>query len=290
MLFFEFLAENRSAAIGCALLLGLLVGSFLNVVIHRLPIILQRAWATQAREVLELAPAPEEAAFNLLTPASRCPHCQHLIRPWENIPLLSWLALRGKCSACKAAISIRYPLVELASGLLAAWLVWHFGFGWQAGALLLLGWGLLAAGLIDADEQLLPDVLILPLLWLGLIANSKGLFVNLQDALWGAILGYLSLWLVYWAFKLVTGKEGMGHGDFKLLATFGAWGGWQVLPMTIVMSSVVGAILGAILLRWRNAERGTPFAFGPFLAIAGWVALIWGDTLTKTYLHITGLG
>ncbi|MCY1536680.1 Type 4 prepilin-like proteins leader peptide-processing enzyme [compost metagenome] len=202
--------------------------------------------------------------------------------------MLSYLALRGKCSGCKAPISKRYPLVELACGLLSAYVAWHFGFTWQTASMLLLTWGLLAMSLIDADHQLLPDALVLPLLWLGLIANYFGLFTSLEDALWGAIAGYLSLWSVYWLFKLVTGKEGMGYGDFKLLAMLGAWGGWQVLPLTILLSSLVGAILGVIMLRMRNAETSTPIPFGPYLAIAGWIALLWGDQITGTYLQFAG--
>ncbi|MGY8831702.1 MAG: prepilin peptidase, partial [Pseudomonadales bacterium] len=226
--------------------------------------------------------------FNLLLPNSQCPHCSHEIRPWENIPVISYLFLRGKCSSCKAPISMRYPLVELACGLLSAFIAWHFGFTWQAGAMLLLTWGLLAMSLIDVDHQLLPDSLVLPLLWLGLITNSFGLFTSLEDALWGAIAGYLSLWSVYWLFKLEKRKVGLGYGDFKLLAMLGAWGGWQVLPLTILLSSLVGAVLGLIMLRLRNAEASTPIPFGPYLAIAGWIALIWGEQITSSYLQIAG--
>jgi len=272
----------------CALLIGLLVGSFLNVLIYRLPKMMQREWREQAREILELSAEPQTATFNLVLPNSSCPHCAHEIKPWENIPVISYLFLRGKCSSCKTPISMRYPLVELACGLLSAFTAWHFGFTWQAGAMLLLTWGLLAMSLIDVDHQLLPDSLVLPLLWLGLIANSFGLFTSLEDALWGAIAGYLSLWSVYWLFKLVTGKEGMGYGDFKLLAMLGAWGGWQVLPLTILLSSLVGAALGLIMLRLRNAETSTPIPFGPYLAIAGWIALLWGEQITSSYLQIAG--
>jgi leader peptidase (prepilin peptidase)/N-methyltransferase len=270
------------------LILGLLIGSFLNVVVYRLPLMLERDWKTQAREILAQPSEPQQATFNLVLPNSQCPQCGHEIRPWENIPLLSFLALRGKCSSCKTPISKRYPLVELACGLLSAYVAWHFGFTWQTAGLLLLTWGLLAMSLIDADHQLLPDALVLPLLWLGLIANYFGLYASLGDAVWGAVAGYLSLWSVYWLFKLVTGKEGMGYGDFKLLAMLGAWGGWQVLPLTILMSSLVGAILGLIMLRLRNAETSTPIPFGPYLAIAGWIALLWGDQITGTYLQIAG--
>ncbi|MCQ4278810.1 A24 family peptidase [Pseudomonas stutzeri] len=281
---FDILASNTLAFVLCVLVLGLLVGSFLNVVIHRLPIMMQRDWRAQAREFLEL-PAEPASTFNLVLPNSHCPQCDHEIRPWENIPLVSWLALRGKCSSCRAPISRRYPLVELLCGLLSAYVAWHFGFSWQAGAMLVLTWGLLAMSMIDVDHQLLPDSLVLPLLWLGLIVNYFGLFAPLPDAMWGTVAGYLSLWSVYWLFKLVTGKEGMGYGDFKLLAMLGAWGGWQILPLTILLSSVVGAVLGTIMLRMQKADSGTTIPFGPYLAIAGWVALLWGDEITSAYLQ-----
>ena len=283
----EFLASPLALA-ACALLLGLIIGSFLNVLIHRLPIMLDRDWTTQSREMLSLPPEPAGATYNLLLPHSECPHCAHKIRAWENIPVVSYLMLRGKCSSCRAKISLRYPLVELATGILSAFVVYHFGLGWEAAAFLVLTWGLLAMSLIDADHQLLPDVLVLPLLWLGLIVNGQGLFTNLYDALWGAVAGYLSLWLVYWAFKLITGKEGMGYGDFKLLAMLGAWGGWQILPLTILLSSLVGAVLGVLMLRMRNAQTSTPIPFGPYLAIAGWIALLWGDQITTSYMQFAG--
>lgn len=285
---FDLLANQTPALASCALLLGLLIGSFLNVVVYRLPKMLLRDWQTQAREILSLSVEAQSETFNLVLPNSRCPHCSHEIKPWENIPLFSYLFLRGKCSACKTHINLRYPLVELSCGLLSAYIAWHFGFTWQTGAMLILTWGLLAMSLIDADHQLLPDVLVLPLLWLGLIVNQFGLFTTQADALWGAIAGYLSLWSVYWLFKLVTGKEGMGYGDFKLLAMLGAWGGWQILPLTILLSSLVGAMLGVIMLKLRNAQTSTPIPFGPYLAIAGWIALLWGDQITGTYLQIAG--
>ena len=281
----HFLAGNVPAFILLVTLLGLLIGSFLNVVIYRLPVMMQREWRQQAREFLELPEAPKQDTFNLILPNSSCPHCQHQIKPWENIPVISYLFLRGKCSNCKAPISLRYPLIELACGLLSGFIAFHYGFGWQAAGMLVLTWGLLAMSMIDCDHQLLPDSLVLPLLWLGLIANHFGLYTSLEDALWGAIAGYLSLWSVYWLFKLVTGKEGMGYGDFKLLAMLGAWGGWQVLPLTILLSSLVGAVLGMIMLRLRNQETSTPIPFGPYLAIAGWIALLWGDQITATYLQ-----
>ena len=282
----HFLAGNLPAFVLLATLLGLLVGSFLNVVIYRLPVMMQRDWRKQAREILELPEEPVQGTFNLVLPNSCCPNCGHQIRPWENIPVLSYLFLRGKCAGCKAPISKRDPLVELACGLLSGYVAFHFGFGWQAAGMLLLTWGLLAMSMIDCDHQLLPDALVLPLLWLGLIGNQFGLFTSLEDALWGATAGYLSLWSVYWLFKLLTGKEGMGYGDFKLLAMLGAWGGWQILPLTILLSSLVGAVLGVIMLRLRNAETSTPIPFGPYLAIAGWIALIWGEQITSAYLQI----
>lgn len=285
MMLIDYLASHVLAFVLSAALLGLLIGSFLNVVIYRLPIMMQREWRAQALEYLECPPEQISERFNLLLPSSRCPHCDHQIRSWENIPLVSWLALCGKCSSCRAPISSRYPLVELACGLLSGYVAWHFGFTWQAGAMLLLTWGLVAMSMIDIDHQLLPDSLVLPLLWLGLILSNFGLFVSLESALWGAVAGYLSLWSVYWLFKLVTGKEGMGYGDFKLLAMLGAWGGWQVLPLTILLSSVVGAVLGTILLRVQRAESSTPIPFGPYLAIAGWIALLWGDRITDSYLQ-----
>ena len=284
----ESLAGNLPAFILVTTLLGLLIGSFLNVVIYRLPVMMQRDWRQQAREILELPPETKQETFNLVLPNSCCPHCQHQIKAWENIPVVSYLFLRGKCSNCKAPISLRYPLIELACGLLSGYIAFHYGFGWQAAGMLILTWGLLAMSMIDCDHQLLPDSLVLPLLWLGLIASHFGLFTNLEDALWGAIAGYLSLWSVYWLFKLVTGKEGMGYGDFKLLAMLGAWGGWQVLPLTILLSSLVGAVLGVIMLRLRNQETSTPIPFGPYLAIAGWIALLWGDQITGTYLQFAG--
>ncbi|MFJ7797770.1 prepilin peptidase [Pseudomonas sp. NPDC096950] len=285
----EYLTLYPLAFVITALVLGLLIGSFLNVVIWRLPKMLEREWRTQAHDVLGLPIESPSSTYNLMLPHSQCPHCAHKIRAWENIPVLSYLLLRGRCSNCAAPISKRYPLTELACGLLSAFIAWHLGFGWPAGLLLVLTWGLLAMSLIDAEHQLLPDVLVLPLLWLGLIVNSFDLFVPLHDALWGAVAGYLALWSVFWLFKLITGKDGIGHGDFKLLAMLGAWGGWQVLPLTILLSSLVGAILGVILLRLRNAKTSTPIPFGPYLAIAGWIALLWGGQITDFYWQFVGL-
>ncbi|QLF92943.1 prepilin peptidase [Pseudomonas sp. ABC1] len=286
----DLLASDSLAFVSCAVVLGLLVGSFLNVVVHRLPIMMQREWQSQAREFLGLPDDEDRVApFNLMQPRSCCPQCSHAIRPWENIPLISWLVLRGRCSACKSPISCRYPLLELFCAFLSGIIAWHFGFSWQAGAMLLLTWGLLSMSLIDAEHQLLPDALVLPLLWLGLIVNGFGLFATLHEALWGAVIGYMSLWSVYWLFKLTTGKEGMGYGDFKLLAMLGAWGGWQVLPATILLSALSGAVIGSIMLRLRNANTSTPIPFGPYLALAGWVTLLWGDWISAQYLRLAGL-
>jgi len=282
------LAGHPWAFVALASLLGLIVGSFLNVLVWRLPTMLEREWRAQALEVLGMPAEPAGPTYNLMHPSSCCPHCNHPIRPWENIPLLSYLFLRGRCAHCQGAISPRYPLTELACALISAWVAWRFGFGWQAGAVLVLSWGLLAMSLIDADHQLLPDVLVMPLLWLGLIVNGFGLLTTLPEALWGAVIGYMSLWSVFWLFKLVTGKDGMGHGDFKLLALLGAWGGWQILPMTLLMSSLVGVVVGLILMRLRKSHASVPMPFGPYLAIAGWIALLWGGQITNFYLQSVG--
>ena len=282
------LSEHPWLFVALAGVLGLIVGSFLNVLTWRLPKMLEREWRAQAHEVLGLPAEPTGPTYNLMHPNSCCPQCDHPIRPWENIPLLSYVFLRGRCAHCKAPISARYPLTELACALISALVAWQFGFGWQAGAVMLLSWGLLAMSLIDADHQLLPDVLVLPLLWLGLIVNGFGWLTTLSDALWGAVIGYMSLWSVFWLFKLVTGKDGMGHGDFKLLALLGAWGGWQILPMTLLMSSLVGVFVGLILMRLRKAQASTPMPFGPYLAIAGWIALLWGGQITDFYLQSVG--
>ncbi len=285
----EFFQQSLLAWLAVVSLFGLLVGSFLNVLVYRLPIMLERSWQAQAREVLQLGSQPEAAAFNLLQPNSSCPKCASPIRAWQNIPVLSWLMLGGRCNSCRQSIGIRYPLVELASCLLAVLVAWQLGFGWQAVAVLILTWGLLALSLIDAEHQLLPDVLVLPLLWLGLLLNSSQYaLAGLQDAVYGAAAGYMILWSVFWLFKLLTGKDGMGYGDFKLLATIGAWGGWQVLPLTILLSSVVGAVLGLIILRLQRQGVGQPLPFGPYLALAGWIALLWGEQITSSYLRLAG--
>ncbi|MFQ6349366.1 prepilin peptidase [Pseudomonas sp. R11F] len=282
------LTELPWAFVATALVLGLIVGSFLNVLVWRLPKMLEREWRAQANELLGLPTAPVGPAYNLMRPNSCCPRCNQPIRPWQNIPLLSYVMLRGRCAHCRESISARYPLTELACALISAVTAWHFGFGWQAGAVMLLSWGLLAMSLIDAEHQLLPDVLVLPLLWLGLILNSNGLLATLPDALWGAVTGYMSLWTVFWLFKLITGKDGMGHGDFKLLALLGAWGGWQILPMTLLLASLLGVSAGLMLMRLRKSDASTPMPFGPCLAIAGWIALLWGGQITDFYLQSVG--
>jgi len=268
----------------CALL-GLIVGSFLNVVVHRLPIMMERDWQCQCAELRGEA-QPVHEPFSLATPRSRCPACGHPISALENIPVISWLALRGKCSACHAAISPRYPLIEALSALLCALAAAHFGYGWAAAGALLLIWSLLALSFIDFDTQLLPDSITLPLLWAGLLFNLFGIYTDLQSAVIGAIAGYLALWLVYWGFKLATGKEGMGYGDFKLLAALGAWLGWQVLPLTILLSSLVGAVAGIALIVLARRGRNVPIPFGPYLAASGMLALFCGRELTQGYLHL----
>ncbi|KAB0674811.1 prepilin peptidase [Aeromonas veronii] len=266
-------------------LFSLMIGSFLNVVIHRLPIMLEREWQAEYRGYFspdEETTAPER--YNLMVPRSACPHCGHAITALENIPLLSWLWLKGRCRDCQAPISARYPLVELLTALLSVAVAMVITPGWGTLAALLLTWGLVALTFIDLDKMLLPDQLTLPLLWGGLLFNLAGGFVPLADAVIGAMAGYLVLWSLYWAFKLLTGKEGMGYGDFKLLAALGAWLGWQALPIILLLSSLVGAVIGISLIALQKHHQGKPIPFGPYLAIAGWIALLWGDTITRWYL------
>jgi leader peptidase (prepilin peptidase)/N-methyltransferase len=279
------LQDNPALFVTVCGLLGLMVGSFLNVVIHRLPKMMEREWHAQCAE-LSGEPIPESAAYNLLVPRSACPHCQHAIGALENIPVISYLMLRGKCKGCGAHISMRYPVVETLSGLLSAYAAWHFGFGLAAGAALIMVWALIALTFIDFDTQLLPDAITLPLLWLGLLLNINATFTSLTDAVIGAMAGYLVLWSVYWLFKLVTGKEGMGYGDFKLLAAIGAWLGWTMLPLTILLSSLVGAVVGIALIIVAKHGRNIPIPFGPYLAGGGLIALFWGQPLTQSYLQL----
>ncbi|WP_341502941.1 A24 family peptidase [Gallaecimonas sp. GXIMD4217] len=266
-------------------ILGLLVGSFLNVVIHRLPLMLEARWKAESRDLLELEAEPEQAPFNLMTPHSHCPKCQSPVRWYDNIPVLSWLLLAGKCRHCKAPIAIRYPLVELITGLMSAAVAWHFGATVLMVGALLLTWFLVALTFIDADTMLLPDDMTLPLLWGGLAISLVGGLVTPEKAILGAMLGYLSLWSVYWVFKLLTGKEGMGYGDFKLLAALGAWLGPAMLLQIVLLSSVFGALWGIIAAIRKGSQ---PMPFGPFLAIAGWVALIWGPAINAWYLGLLG--
>jgi leader peptidase (prepilin peptidase)/N-methyltransferase len=268
-----------------AAVLGLMVGSFLNVVIHRLPKMMERGWMAECAE-LRGEPTPQAEKLTLATPRSRCPHCGHGITAVENIPLLSYLFLRGHCRACHARISPRYPLVEALSGLLSGYAAWRFGASWASVGALLFIWGMIALTFIDFDTQLLPDSITLPLLWMGLLLNLGGTFTDLKSAVIGTVAGYLSLWAVFWAFKLATGKEGMGYGDFKLLAAVGAWLGWQMLPLTILASSMVGAVVGIALIVFARHGRNIPIPFGPYLAAAAIIALFWGKPLTQQYLGL----
>ena len=294
---------------GSVFLIGLIVGSFLNVVIYRLPIILEREWRAQAAEVLgadtahgagpatrvTVPDAPLER-FTLSTPRSACPNCKAPIKAWQNIPVISWLVLRGRCASCKTRISARYPIVELTTGVLSATVAWHFGFGLPAACALLVTWALIALTCIDIDHQLLPDNITLPLMWAGLVAAvaigpvaGASIPVSVKDAVIGAASGYVSLWLIFHAFKLVTGKEGMGFGDFKLFAALGAWLGWKMLPLVIILSAAAGAVLGIVMILFRGRDRAAPMPFGPYLAAAGWLAMMYGDVLVDNYLRVSGL-
>ena len=288
-----FQAEPGSFTLAVGLL-GLIVGSFLNVVILRLPVMMDREWQTQCAEVLdtpekEKAPAQPER-FDLVVPRSRCPSCGHPVTALQNIPVVSYLFLRGRCAVCRTKISIRYPVVEILCGILSAAVAWHFGVSFAAFGALLLTWALVALTFIDFDHQLLPDSITLPFLWLGLAFNLFATYTDSASSLIGAMAGYGALWSVYHVFKLLTGKEGMGYGDFKLLAMLGAWMGWQALPAVILISSLVGAIVGIALILLRGHDRNIPIPFGPYIATAGWITLLWGSELTDLYLQWSGLG
>jgi leader peptidase (prepilin peptidase)/N-methyltransferase len=308
----ELLQSSPVLVSGIAFLLGLVIGSFLNVVIYRLPIMMERDWRRQCAELA--AEGAERAAvgktpatadmqrdsaakpFNLVVPRSRCPSCQTQIRAWHNIPILSFVVLRGRCAACGARISPRYPIVELLSGILSAAVAWHFGFSWETAAALVFSWSLVALSGIDLDHQLLPDSITLPLLWLGLLISlaepstpGYSFPVDPRSSVIGAAAGYLSLWGVFHAFRLLTGKEGMGYGDFKLFAVFGAWFGWQMLLPIILLAALAGAAVGISLIVMRRQGREVPIPFGPYLAAAGWIALLWGPQLVARYLHVSGL-
>jgi leader peptidase (prepilin peptidase) / N-methyltransferase len=267
-----------------AALTGLLVGSFLNVVIYRLPIMMEREWRAECNQFLGIKTADNpEPGFNLVVPGSACPHCQHKIRPIENIPVLSYLILGGKCSNCKQTISLRYPLIEAVTAILTLVVAIHFGVSMQALLAILLTWSLIALTAIDYDHQLLPDSITLPVLWIGILCNMSGLYTDVYSSLYGTIAGYMALWSVYIAFKLATGKEGMGHGDFKLLAMLGAWLGWQALPVIILVSSLLGSVVGIGLILFGGHKKSQPIPFGPYLALAGWISLLYGNDLIRLY-------
>jgi len=284
----ETLALYPAAYIGAAAILGMVVGSFLNVVILRLPARIDHDWRTQAAELLD-QPPPGEPPPDIIFPSSRCPKCGHRLAAWENIPVLSFVLLRGHCRACKTGISLQYPLVEILTGVLSAAVFVHFGITAVACLGLILTWTLIVLSGIDIRTQLLPDNITLPLLWLGLLVNLNGLIVPLQEAVTGAMFGYLSLWSVYWVFKLLTGKEGMGYGDFKLLAALGAWLGWTMLPAIIMLSALSGVIIGGGALLLARRGKSVPIPFGPYLAAGGWIALLWGERLIHAYLAVAGL-
>jgi leader peptidase (prepilin peptidase)/N-methyltransferase len=279
------------------LILGLLIGSFLNVVIFRIPKMMEQEFRAECCDFLEVSNKENKkhntnkliTGLTLSTPNSTCPSCDKPIKPWHNIPVISYFFLKGRCAYCKAAISIRYPIIEATTGLLSVLTIYWLGFNPEGLVALLLLWSLISLTMIDFDTHLLPDSITLPLLWLGLIANSFGLYTSVEDALWGAIFGYISLWSVYWLFKIVTGKEGMGYGDFKLLAVLGAWMGWQFLPLIILLSSFVGAAIGIAGIIIRGRDKNMPIPFGPYLAIAGWIAFIWGDNIIEYYFQFLGV-
>ncbi|MCP3673593.1 MAG: prepilin peptidase [Gammaproteobacteria bacterium] len=296
MLALEYLAQNTTAFIITAGIFGLFLGSFLNVVIYRTPVMLDKEWRKAATEIfeeqgviVESADEAETKPFNLVVPRSACPKCSHQITAFENVPLLSYLFLGGKCSGCKTPISIRYPLIELLTGILFAYSAFHFGWGMQAAGTMILVAFLVVLIFIDIDRKLLPDNIVYPLLWIGILFNLQSTYVPLDISIIGALAGYLSLWSIFWLFKLVTGKEGMGYGDFKLLAALGAWLGWKMLPLIIMLSSVVGAILGILILVLKKKGRDTSLPFGPYLAIAGLIALFWGNILINQYFMLMGI-
>lgn len=282
------LLQEPSYALPLAGLVGLMIGSFLNVVIHRLPQMMEWEWQQQCTALLhpeDNDSAPAAPPLTLNRPRSRCPHCGHRITAVENIPVISFLIQRGRCRQCAQPISWRYPAIELLSALLSIVVIHHFGASWQGAAALILTWSLIALTFIDYDQQLLPDSITLPLLWLGLLASLVPIFISAQQSIIGAACGYLALWSVYWGFKLITGKEGMGYGDFKLLSLFGAWLGWQSLPLILILSAGVGAVVGISLIIFTDHNRNKPIPFGPYLAAAGWIALLWGEQLTALYLQ-----
>ncbi len=285
----EFLQQMPALAAALAGVFGLIIGSFLNVVILRVPARMEWQWRRDCRETLELPPGDEPEPPGIVVRASHCPKCGYTLKPWHNIPLLSWVALRGRCAGCGTAISLQYPLVELLTGLAFAAVVWQFGVGWEALAGLVFTGLLIAMSGIDARTTLLPDSLTLPLLWIGLLLSTQGLFVGMDQAIYGAVVGYLALWTVYWGFKLLTGKEGMGYGDFKLLAALGAWCGVSGILPIVLISAVVGAVFGSVWLAVRGRDKATPIPFGPYLAAAGWIQFLWGEQIIAAYLSYSGL-
>jgi leader peptidase (prepilin peptidase)/N-methyltransferase len=286
----EALNQNQWFLLACLMLFGLVVGSFLNVVIYRLPLMMESRWRRDCCELLEVEKeATNEPPMSLATPNSHCPHCKAAVQPWQNIPVISYLILAGKCGNCGVGISIRYPIVEFVTALMTVALASQYDASLALLGAMLFTWSLVALTMIDVDHQLLPDDITLPLLWLGILFSLLGATISLQDAVAGAMLGYLSLWSVYWLFKLATGKEGMGYGDFKLLAALGAWLGWQSIPLIILLSSLVGAICGIGLMIATRRGKDIPIPFGPYLAMAGWISLMWGDSIMAQYLGATGL-
>ena len=298
--FITTMAQYPWAFVAISFIFAAAIGSFLNVVIHRLPVMMKREWQSECNYYLneyhpdivkqvgnERLNKPIDefpAKYNLVVPGSACPKCKSNIKPWHNVPVIGWLSLKSKCANCKTPISARYPTIELLTGILIATLAWHFGPTWQFVYASILTFVLVALTGIDLDEMLLPDQLTLPILWLGLIINLNGIYTSPADAIIGAAAGYLSLWSVFWLFKLVTGKEGMGYGDFKLLAVFGAWLGWQMLPLIILLSSLVGAVVGILMIITKKLNKGNPIPFGPYIAAAGWIALVWGQDILNWYL------
>ena len=286
----ELLSQSPTFYITLVFIISLMVGSFLNVVIYRLPIMMERSWQQEFQNYFQSTQQSTSIdenleRFDLVKPDSTCPNCGHRIRAWENIPVISWLMLRGKCAKCSAAISIRYPLVELGTALLSVWVASFFGFGVASLVAVVVTWMLITMTFIDIDKMLLPDELTLPLLWLGLIISLREVFVTPADAIIGAAAGYLSLWSVYWGFKLLTGKEGMGYGDFKLLAALGAFTGWQGLPTIVILSSLVGAVVGITLILLKKNESSQAIPFGPYLALAGWITLMYGNDIQQAYIN-----
>ena len=288
-LFISLFEQQQVLYLGTLFVVGAVVGSFLNVVIYRLPVMMQREWRHDCLEFLEQPAAPEEEKFNLNTPRSRCGNCGHQITALENVPMISYLLLGGKCSDCKARISLQYPLVELFTAIVSVVVGWHFGVSLQTLAALFLSWCLIAASGIDISHKLLPDSITLPLLWLGILLSLFDVFVSLEASVIGVIAGYMTLWTVFMLFKVVTGKEGMGFGDFKLLAMLGAWLGWKPLLVVILTSSLVGATVGIAMIALGKTERSTQIPFGPYLAASGWITLLWGNELMRFYNSLFGI-